>query len=159
MKKIITLISILLTITAMLIGCEVNSTQTEEITESEYKELEITDIKYNKKTKNLSFLINNYSKSNIYYGYAYSIEVKENNKWIKTNLTDELVFIEIALIVEPNKSRDGNIDLSQIKPLKNGKYRIVRDYNNDEANITQYIEFTVRDLDLTNFSAYNVIKK
>ncbi|MDU2198800.1 MAG: immunoglobulin-like domain-containing protein [Peptostreptococcaceae bacterium] len=127
-----------------------------KVLESTNQNLFVSDISYDKSTRTISFKTNNKGITELNTGLFYSIEkYDKEGGWTKTDLTDSLVFIEIALIIEPDKTINEKIDLSQIQPLKNGCYRIVKQYNDEENTIIQYIQFKVNDDELFNFYTYN----
>ena len=61
----------------------------------------ISEINYDSQTNILSFLISNKSNSTITYGLGFTIEkqtIKDGKtEWIKKNLTDDMMFIEIVV--------------------------------------------------------------
>lgn len=157
MKKLLPLILISI-ISTLLFGCSTKDTEIEapKIPESKYSNLSLSDISYDKTTKTISFKTENKGSTELTTGLFYTIEkYNEKDGWTKTNLTDNLVVIEIALIIEPGKAIDEKIDMSQIEPLKNGHYRIVKQYNDGENAIVQYIQFEIKNDELFNFNAYN----
>ena len=151
-KRIITILIILFTI---ITGCK--STEIELI-ESEYEDLIIKEINYNKANKIISFRTENKSNEIITTGLSYTIEKYENEMWNKTNLTDNLIVIQIALLINPNESIEEKIYLSQIDNLSNGDYRINKEYISSSKTINEYIQFKVKDEELINFTSYNKIK-
>ncbi len=151
-KRIITILIILFTI---ITGCK--STEIELI-ESEYEDLIVKEINYNKANKIISFRTENKSNEIITTGLSYTIEKYENEMWNKTNLTDNLIVIQIALLINPNESIEEKIYLSQIDNLSNGDYRINKEYISSSKTINEYIQFKVKDEELINFTSYNKIK-
>lgn len=155
-KIIMMLMTVLITIT----GCQSSQIEIPEVQGSnEYNNLIVTNINYDKSTNIISYKIENKSNEAITTGLAYTIEKYDNNTWNKTNLTDNLLFAEIALLLNLNKTIEEKIDLSQINKLKDGYYRIKKEYFSQEDTINQYIEFKVEDENISNFSNYNTIKK
>lgn len=77
-------------------------------------------------TKEIKVDITNDSKQDVYYGLQYEVEKFENNKWIKVPFKEEPIFIESAYILEPGKTNNQVISLSNLKELTLGKYRIVK---------------------------------
>ncbi|KXZ40417.1 hypothetical protein SAMN05661008_00029 [Alkalithermobacter thermoalcaliphilus JW-YL-7 = DSM 7308] len=116
----------------------------------------ITDIYYDKSTGIIYFTINNNTDSDLFFGVGFHIEKYENGNWKKTNLTDDLAFIEIALIAKQGEKLQDSIDLSIIKDkITPGKYRVVRSYGSDNQRIISYIEFEAdRGGNFTNFNSY-----
>jgi len=151
-KRIIAILIILFTI---ITGCK--STEIELI-ENEYKDLIVKEINYNKANKIISFRTENKSNEIITTGLSYTIEKYENEMWNKTNLTDNLIVIQIALLINPNESIEEKIYLSQIDNLSNGDYRINKEYISSSKTINEYIQFKVKDDELINFTSYNKIK-
>ena len=157
MKKLLPLVLISI-ITILLIWCSTKDSEIEspKVLESTNQNLFLSDINYDKSTRTISFKTKNKGSTELNTGLFYSIEkYDKEGGWTKTDLTDSLVFIEIALIIEPGKTINEKIDLSQIQPLKNGCYRIVKQYNDEENTIIQYIQFKVNDDELFNFYTYN----
>ena len=151
-KRIIAILIILFTI---ITGCK--STEIELI-ENEYKDLIVKEINYNKANKIISFRTENKSNEIITTGLSYTIEKYENEMWNKTNLTDNLIVIQIALLINPNESIEEKIYLSQIDTLSSGDYRINKEYISSSKTINEYIQFKVKDDELINFTSYNKIK-
>lgn len=137
------------------VGC--SSSKSPEIPESNYKQLVIKDLFYDKNEKTINFETENKGNEDIITSLHYTIEKynDENNKWEETNLTDNLVFIEIALIIEGNKSIDESIDLPMADNVENGYYRIAKEYSIGEKNIVQYIQFEYNDGKIDDLNAYN----
>ncbi len=157
MKKLLPLILIPV-ITTLLIGCSTKYTElkTPKVPESTYQNLFVSNINYDKSTRAISFKTENKGTTELTTGLFYTIEkYDKKDGWIKTNLTDNLVVIEIALIIKPGKAIDEKIDMSQIAPLNDGYYRVVKLYNDGENTIVQYIQFEVSGDKLFNFSTYN----
>lgn len=153
-------ILILVTVFVAITGCQSGQIEAPALQSSdEYKKLVVTDMNYDKSTKTISYKIENKSNEIITTGLAYTIEKYKNKNWNKTDLTDNLLFAEIALLLNPNKTIEEKIDLSQINKLKDGYYRIKKEYFREEDTINQYIEFKVEDENISNFSNYNTIKK
>jgi len=159
MKKVTSLTLLVFLSFAVLTGCvppKVNPVQ-------EDSKGMIHAIQYDQQTKALSFSITNTVRSTITFGLAFTIEKSQigNNKkeWVLTDLTDDLVFIEIAVVVEPGQSHLDAISLSILKkPFTQGNYRIVRVYTAESTNITAYIEFDVNERkELSGFRAYNTL--
>ncbi|OPJ56253.1 immunoglobulin-like domain-containing protein [Alkalithermobacter paradoxus] len=120
----------------------------------------INDIKYDKSTGILSFTIDNNTGSDLFFGVGFHIEKYENGNWKKTNLTDDLAFIEIALIAQQGQKLENSIDLSMIKEkITSGKYRVVRSYGSDTQRIISYIEFEAdKGGNFTNFNSYGTVE-
>ena len=137
------------------VGC--SSSKSPEIPESNYKQLVIKDLFYDKNEKTINFETENKGNEDIITSLHYTIEKynDENNKWEETNLTDNLVFIEIALIIEGNKSIDESIDLPMADNVENGYYRIAKEYSIGEKNIVQYIQFEYNDGKIDDLNDYN----
>lgn len=123
----------------------------------------IRSIHYDQKTKVLSFTLTNTLRSTITYGYAFTIEKSQiiNNKkeWIPTNLTEDMVVIEIAMVMEPGETKEDSINLLMItKPFFLGNYRIVRNYTAETTNIRAYIEFDINERkEPFGFRSYNTL--
>lgn len=157
MKRII---AILIIVFVAITGCQSEQIEAPEVQSSdEYNNLIITNINYDKSTNIISYKIENKSNKTITTGLFYTIEKYENKSWNKTDLTDKLVFIEIALLLNSNEAIEEQIDLSQIHKLQDGYYRIKKEYFSEEGTINQYIEFKVTDENISSFSNYNDIKK
>ena len=138
-----------------MIGCSSTNIQ-QTIPNNTYKELVIKELSYDKKTQTISFLTENASDKKITTSLHYKIEkYNEQKQWEKTNLTDNLAFIEIVLLIEPNESIEESIDLSMIENIPNGIYRISKNYHNGNQNIVQYIQFEYVDKNLINLNTYN----
>lgn len=154
--KIIALLIIVFTIAT---GCQKRQIESVDIPSSEYEKLAVTDINYDKATKTIYFNTENKSEEIITTGLYYTIEKYKNKMWDKTNLTDKLGVIEIGLLVNSNETLEEKIDLSQINSLKDGLYRIKKEYSITDEIINQYIQIEVKGEDVINFSSYNEIKK
>lgn len=154
MKRIFLFFIISMTI-IFICGC--SSSKSPDIPESSYKELVIKDLFYDKNEKNINFKTENKGNEDIITSLHYKIEKydDENNKWQETNLTDNLAFIEIVLIIEPNKSIDESIDLPMVDNVESGYYRIAKEYNVGEKNIIQYIQFKYDDGEIEDLVSYN----
>jgi hypothetical protein len=133
-----------------------------KVGQTDYKEVDmISEIKYNKDTKLLSFLITNKSNSTLTYGFGYTIEIQKVTdskiEWKLTNLTDDLAFIEMLALIEKGKTSNDTISLYGLKEaFTKGVYRIVRTFNNDTKSIIAYIEFNVDEkLELSDFKYYD----
>lgn len=155
-KKIIVILSILGLFTT---GCTSSSSfiSNPKKTTSKYENLLITDIKYNKEDNSISFSVENKGDTTLSTGLYYNIEkYNENEEWINTKLTDNLAFIEIALIIAPHEILQEKIDLSMINQLEDGYYRIVKNYNDENStNIIGYVQFEVNNGNFENFIGYN----
>lgn len=153
--KIIAMIIIVLT---AITGCQSTIINSPDTKASEYDKLIVKDISYDKSSRAISFKTENKSQDIMTTSFYYTIDKYEDNKWIKTNLTDDLVFIELALMINPNESIDEVIDLQYVKAFGNGYYRIEKQYFSDVV-INQYIQFEVKDDEIINFESYNTINK
>lgn len=95
--------------------------------------------------KKITFTVRNTTDKELVYGLAFTIDRWGEDKklWEKTNLTDELAFIKIAMLLKPGETNTSDIDLSQIEMLAPGRYRIARDYMQDGGdNLLLHIYFT-----------------
>lgn len=155
MRKLF-LILVIPIICIFAVGC--SSTDDSDVLDNTYEGLVIKDLEYNKDTKTITFKTENKGNEDVTTGLYFTIEkYNKKNKWEKTNLTDHLAFIDIALIIEPGKTIDESIDLSMVNITESGKYRIVKTYNVGKENVNQYIEFDV-DGSITNLTPYNSIE-
>lgn len=154
MKKLFLLLIVPI-ICMSVVGC--SSTRISHAPDNTYKNLAIKDLQYNKNTRTITFKTENKGNEDITTGLPYTIEkYNKKNKWEKTNLTDKLAFIDIALIIQPGKTIDERIDLSMVNITENGKYRIVKAYNVGKENINQYIEFEVNG-SIGDLNSYNSV--
>lgn len=125
----------------------------------------ISELSYNNQTNMLSFLITNKSNSTITYGLGFIIEkqiIKEGNvEWIRTNLTDDLMFIEIVVMIDKGKTERDTILLKGLKePFEESVYRIARIYNTATIPIMGYIQFKAdKNQILTDFKYYDDLYK
>ncbi|MGL5314282.1 MAG: immunoglobulin-like domain-containing protein [Peptostreptococcaceae bacterium] len=157
-KKIAAILIVIVTVAIMGIGCDDTVSKVPKVTKSEYENLDISNISYNKSTQIVSYKLVNEGNYNLTTGYPFIIEkYDDKNGWSRTDLTDELAFIEIAIVLEGNNSYTESIDLSKIRRLKDGYYRIVKEYSSEKEKIVQYIQFEVSDNDLINLESYNKI--
>lgn len=155
MKRLFLLLMVPI-ICLFVVGC--SSTESPDIPDNTYENLVIKDLEYNKDTKTITFKTENKGNEDVITGLYYTIEkYDEKNKWEKTNLTDDLAFIQIALIIEPGKTIDEKIELSMVNIADNGKYRIVKEYNVGKENVNQYIQFEV-DGSIVDLNTYNSIE-
>jgi len=161
MKNLFYLFIVLLITSVLITGCIGSN-----LGQNENKDVDmVSNIKYDTNKKVLSFLITNKSNSTITYGLAFTIEKQQKNngklEWIKTNLTDTLMFIEIAVMIEKGKSTVDYINLSGLKePFKEDLYRIVRVYNTETTPITTYIQFKTNEKqELSDFIYYDDLYK
>lgn len=154
-KKILTLILCILLLT--LTGCDIETSNiVPPKVENQFRELVIDGLKYDSSSNTISYNIENKGAQTIYTGMAYYIEkYDENNGWIKTNLTDDLVFIEIAIVIDPDKNFSDKIDVSKLENSGDGYYRIVKEFTMEEKRILQYIEIEVKDNKITSMQSYN----
>lgn len=140
----------------MLLGCETTVREAPLVAKSDNKSLTISNINYDKLTKIVSYSIENKGKLSLFTGCPFVIEkYDEKNGWSKTSLTNNIAFIEIAIVIEEGGIYTDNIDLSKIKKIKDGYYRIVKEYSGENETITQYIQFEVSGNDLIEFQSYN----
>lgn len=154
MKRLL-LIFMAITIFLLAVGC--TSSEGPDIPKSSNNELQVKDLAYDKDKKIISFKTENKGKEDIITTLHFTIEeYNEENKWQKTELANDLEFIEIALIIESGKVMDEEIDLSTIDNIPNGCYRIVKEYNTSEKNIYQYIQFEYINGNAKNLNSYNL---
>ncbi|MGB4658572.1 MAG: immunoglobulin-like domain-containing protein [Mobilitalea sp.] len=89
-------------------------------------------------TASITLYIINSSAEDMYYGADYSIEEFTDNSWSVVPATADLMFIEIAYLLDANSKQEFVIDLSQLNPnLAAGSYRIVKNINGSPF----YVEF------------------
>lgn len=154
MKKTFIFIAIFI-ICAGIIGCSSRSIQP-TIPKNTYKELIIKELSHDKDTQTISFFTENKSDKNITTNLHYKIEkYNDQEQWEKTDLTDNLAFIEISLSINQNQSIKEIIDLSIIGNIPDVIYRISKKYNNGNQNITQYIQFEYINGDVIDLGSYN----
>lgn len=136
-------------------GC--SSTESPDIPENTCEDLVIKDLQYDKDTRTITFKTQNKGSKDVTTGLYYKIEkYNEENKWEKTNLTDNLAFIQIARIIEPGKTIEESIDLSMVDITEKGEYRIVKEYTIGDEDINQYIQFKVYG-SIVDLNTYNSI--
>lgn len=84
-------------------------------------------------TKSLTLKIKNASDAEISYGVDFSIEqLIGGDAWGVVPATENLMFIEIAQLLQANSEADFVVDLSQLAPsLEEGTYRIVKNINGE----------------------------
>ena len=141
----------------MLSGCSVETSNViPPKEENQFEELVVNNLKYEVNENCISYNIENKGNIPIYTGMAYYIEqYNESSGWIKTDLTDNLAFIEIAIVIEPEKNYLDRIDLSNMGKLKDGYYRIVKEFIINENKILQYIQIEVKNNEVMNMKSYN----
>ncbi len=159
MKKALLLISSILILNLFTIGCENTNTQTNQPpkSENEYENLKISDINYNEEGVYIYYFLEYKSNSNFTTSPSFTIEkYDEQQGWTKTNLTDELVFIQVIIEIKPGEIKQDGVMLKGLKEdLQQGYYRIVKKYSTEDGPIVSYIQFEVKEDKILNFIAYS----
>lgn len=162
-NKVVLVVSMVM-ISTFIIGCKDTGVSVDIIKppeiENKYDNLIIKDVKFNKENKLISFNVENKGNTPITTSLHYKIEkYDDNDGWIKTNLTDNIAFIEIAIMIQEYETLEEVIDLSNIDKLNDGYYRIVKTYYDEINSINGYIEFKVVGEEISDIKAYNNISK
>lgn len=105
-------------------------------------------------TKSIQLSIINYSKQNLNYGAAYTIERKQGNEWYIVPNTD-VAFIEIAYLLDVGKTAEASAPLPTT-PLQAGTYRILKQFSSDEGQAWLSAEFTITADDAASVPAVTV---
>ena len=92
--------------------------------------------------KGATFILQNNSDKNYYYGEPYNLEVYKNNSWYTINV--ELNFIEIAYELLVNDTKEIKINWKNgYGNLVKGKYRIIKNFNSDSETFYASAEFVI----------------
>ncbi len=90
-------------------------------------EVILTPDSYPVGTKSITLVLKNNSSKELWYGMEYQLEQEIDGVWSPVPAAADLMFIEIAKLLEPNSEQDFEIDLSLLSPaLEAGNYRITK---------------------------------
>lgn len=98
---------------------------------------------YSNKVKEISLTIENNSSNELFYGEEFSLEQQVDGKWILVTPKEDIFVIEIANILEINRSNTFAIPLGYYEELSDGHYRIVKNIvkeNTSEDETTKQAE-------------------
>ncbi|SDH69110.1 hypothetical protein SAMN05192534_10992 [Alteribacillus persepolensis] len=78
----------------------------------------------------ISLSLKNNTSNAISFGTPYAIEVFKDGKWMRTSLTDDLMFTQQTITLSPGETYKTTVDLNLFKEkIKPGFYKIVKQVN------------------------------
>ncbi|MGP6147420.1 immunoglobulin-like domain-containing protein [Jeotgalibaca sp. A122] len=78
--------------------------------------------------ESIAVTITNKSEAELFYGVAFSVEYLDGNEWVIFPFEDEMAWIEIALILEPDATNTEELNMTLLKhDFEPGSYRIIKD--------------------------------
>lgn len=100
-------------------------------------ELVLETVKYDKKSKVLSYELKNNSAETLEYGFSFTLMKLQEDRTLKeTGLTDDLAFIMMLASVEPGKNVSDEIHFELItKTIEPGRYYVMRQYAGTEGKV------------------------
>jgi hypothetical protein len=111
---------------------EVTETPTDTSFNASDIEVSLDTSSYPVDTDSISLTIKNNGSEEVYYGVDYSLEKSTGETWEVVPATKDLVFIDLAQILDANSEQEFIVDLSQLDPrLDDGLYRIVKNINGE----------------------------
>src|SRR5690625_4269280 len=88
---------------------------------------------YREGVEQLTVVLTNASEEEVYYGKHFSVEKQTENGWEAFPFKEDVAFIEIAILLEPDDEKREDIDLTLLKnKLTGGKYRILKQIGGEE---------------------------
>ncbi|MGL5381107.1 immunoglobulin-like domain-containing protein [Clostridium sp.] len=90
-------------------------------------EIYVDNIALSKEKNELELVISNIGDKKISFGVEYAVEKKKNGIWYEVPFREEMMFIEIAKILNPAEISSEIISLDNLKgSLKSGEYRVIK---------------------------------
>lgn len=145
MKRILSVISILLSFSLIVISCGniVKTSSGEKGLEIEKSNDIVMSIK-GQREKDLTLSIENKTNNEYVYGYEFYLEQENDGKWNNIPFLKDVAFIEIGVILKPMGINNENIKLeTYFRKLDKGKYRIVKEFYKDEEKQKVSVEFSL----------------
>lgn len=121
----------LLVLSILIVGCSTSSIGEESPHGEQVNLQEDITITLDKETYSaegniLELTTRNESDEKISFGVPFSIEMREGDDWYIVEPNEEVSFIMIAYILEPDGEFTDEISLSFYEALKPGQYRLIR---------------------------------
>lgn len=118
-----------------LSGCESKigeeSPHGNNVNQLEGVSIEFAEELYKPEENRFELITVNQSEEEITFGVAYSLEYLNEDTWHIVNPNEEMSFILIAHILEPNSQSSEEIDMTFYEPLDIGHYRLIRQINDE----------------------------
>lgn len=70
--------------------------------------------------------VSNDSEEEISYGIAFTVEVEEEGEWYIVEPEEEMAFILIAHMLNPDEEAEEELNMDYYEPFEEGRYRVVR---------------------------------
>ncbi len=130
------LFSIILGSLFILTSCGTNSlgdesAYGEQVNDLEGVTIELTEDRYQPEGDTFELRVTNHSDDQITYGVEYALEYYNEDKWCEVETDEEISFIMIAHILEPDEEATEEINLTYYEPLATGRYRVIRQINGE----------------------------
>lgn len=90
--------------------------------------IEMTESTYQSEGDTFELRVINHSESEITYGVEFILEYHDGNTWYEVEPEEEMAFILIAHILDPDQEAVEEINLSYYEPLDAGRYRLIRNF-------------------------------
>ena len=118
---------------------------TVEDVENAYIDMAIKEKGIKSMTKELTLKITNLTSNQYIYGLDQVLEVNLDNVWYIVPPAEGIMTIEIAMILEPQSSREDIFNLTTYyKDLKPGKYRAVKKFYSDNGEVKAVAPFEIK---------------
>lgn len=95
-------------------------------------------------TEGIEIVIENESDETYYFGYDFSLEIEQNDKWYLVPFKEDVAFIEIGILLEPLQTYTEQIDLSSFGKLPVGSYRVIKTFYHEMKSVSVAIPFDIK---------------
>lgn len=89
-------------------------------------DLELDKDVYGAEGDRFTLTVKNDSDQEISYGVSFTIEKQVDDEWYTVEPEEEMMFIMIAHVLEPDREQEEEINMAYYEPLSEGRYRVVR---------------------------------
>ncbi len=98
----------------------------EDVNTLEGVHLELDKDVYDAEGDTFTLTVTNHSNQEISYGVSFTVEKQVDDDWYTVEPEEDMMFIMIAHILEPDQEQEEQINMEYYEPLSEGTYRVVR---------------------------------